>query len=67
MFLEEADRIFYIWEIQLEPSMRRKGLGKFVLQLCELFAWKSEFHKIGLFSFEQVVRDFSLLMSRFGV
>jgi len=33
----------YIYELQLEESIRRKGLGKFLMQVCELIARKQQF------------------------
>lgn len=38
--LEEELPVLYVYEIQLESCVQRKGLGKFLMQLIELIAHK---------------------------
>jgi len=42
------DEVLYVYEIQLEESVRRKGLGKFMMQVLELLAFKANMRKIML-------------------
>ncbi|GMH40092.1 hypothetical protein BSKO_07996 [Bryopsis sp. KO-2023] len=35
---DENCPVLYIYELQLEPECQRKGLGRFLMQLCELMA-----------------------------
>lgn len=35
--------MFHSYEIQLEPEVRRKGLGKFLMQILELIGHRCEF------------------------
>lgn len=52
-FLVEAGvAVIYVWEIQLAPSAQRKGLGKHLMQLCELFGRKWGMSKIMLTVFK---------------
>lgn len=37
---EEEVPVLYVYELQLEPCVRGKGLGKFLMQLIELIACK---------------------------
>ncbi|KAK7282854.1 hypothetical protein RIF29_11941 [Crotalaria pallida] len=39
--LEEELPVLYVYELQLEPSVQGKGLGKFLMQLIELMAQKN--------------------------
>jgi ribosomal protein S18 acetylase RimI-like enzyme len=39
---EDDELVLYLYEIQLMPEYRRKGLGKFLMQLCELMARKAK-------------------------
>ncbi|GMH23012.1 hypothetical protein Nepgr_024855 [Nepenthes gracilis] len=39
--LEEDLPVLYVYELQLEPSVQGKGLGKFLMQLLELIAHKN--------------------------
>lgn len=39
--LEEEVPVLYVYELQLEPSVQGKGLGKFLMQLIELIARKN--------------------------
>ena len=38
--IEEDVPVLYVFELQLESSVQRKGLGKFLMQLLELIAHK---------------------------
>lgn len=38
--VEEEIPVLYVYELQLEPHVQRKGLGKFLMQLIELIAHK---------------------------
>lgn len=38
--LEEEVPVLYVYELQLESQLQRKGLGKFLMQLIELIARK---------------------------
>lgn len=43
---DELIPVLYLWEIQLEAAYRRKGLGKFLMTIAELAAWKIGVKKI---------------------
>ena len=38
--MEEEVPVLYVYELQLEPCVQGKGLGKFLMQLIELIAQK---------------------------
>ncbi|XP_057459718.1 uncharacterized protein LOC130750250 isoform X2 [Actinidia eriantha] len=40
--VEEEIPVLYVYELQLEPYVQRKGLGKFLMQLIELIAYKNQ-------------------------
>nr|CAG4641399.1 EOG090X0MNC [Eulimnadia texana] len=40
------DAVLYCYELHLEEECRRKGLGKFMLQILELMAFKAELRKV---------------------
>lgn len=40
LFLEEEIPVLYVYELQLEPRVQGKGVGKFLMQLVELMAQK---------------------------
>ena len=42
------DEVLYCYEVQIEEKFRRKGLGKFMMMVLELLAFKSELRKIML-------------------
>lgn len=42
------DEVLYVYEIQLEENVRRKGLGKFMMQVLEMLAFKADMRKIML-------------------
>lgn len=39
---------FFSYELQLETTVQRKGLGKFMMQILELIAFKNNMRKIVL-------------------
>eukprot|EP00467_Chlorarachnion_reptans_P017002 CAMPEP_0114528494 /NCGR_PEP_ID=MMETSP0109-20121206/24248_1 /TAXON_ID=29199 /ORGANISM="Chlorarachnion reptans, Strain CCCM449" /LENGTH=182 /DNA_ID=CAMNT_0001710667 /DNA_START=202 /DNA_END=747 /DNA_ORIENTATION=+ len=43
--------VLYLWEIHIEAEYRRKGLGKFLMTISELAAWKLSMKKIILTAF----------------
>ncbi|KAG8072584.1 hypothetical protein GUJ93_ZPchr0006g42069 [Zizania palustris] len=46
--LEEDLPVVYVYELQLEPSVQGKGLGKFLMELIELIACKSHMQAVML-------------------
>ena len=44
--MDEDDDVLYVYEIQLEESVRKKGLGKFMMKVLELLMIKAEMTKI---------------------
>ncbi|XP_022330386.2 N-alpha-acetyltransferase 40-like [Crassostrea virginica] len=58
--MELDDEVVYCYEIQLEEECRRKGLGKFLMQILELLAYKTEMTKVMLTTFKnnKVSQDF---------
>nr|CAG4652367.1 EOG090X0MNC [Triops cancriformis] len=40
--------VLYCYEVQVEPAFLRKGLGKLLVQLLALVAFKSQLHKVVL-------------------
>lgn len=44
--LDNNDEVLYCYEIQLEKTVRRKGLGKFLMQILELLAFKAQMKKV---------------------
>lgn len=44
--MDYDDEVLYVYEIQLEENFRRKGLGKFMMQVLEMMAFKSDMRKI---------------------
>ena len=44
--MDHDDDVLYCYEIQLEDSVRRKGLGKFMMKVLELMMIKSDLLKI---------------------
>jgi len=45
---EDEVRVLYCYEIQLCEEVRRKGLGKFLMQILELIAFKTSMEKVML-------------------
>ncbi|KAL4237358.1 N-alpha-acetyltransferase 40 [Mactra antiquata] len=50
--MEFDEEILYCYEIQLTECVRRKGLGKFLMQILELLAHKTEMLKVMLTVFK---------------
>jgi len=46
------DEVLYCYEIQLLKEVRRKGLGKFLMQILEMMAFKTSMHKVLLTVFK---------------
>ncbi|RZB92446.1 N-alpha-acetyltransferase 40 isoform F [Glycine soja] len=46
--LEEEIPVLYVYELQLEPRVQGKGVGKFLMQLVELMAQKSRMSAVML-------------------
>jgi len=44
--MDYDDEVLYVYEIQLEDSIRRKGLGRFMMQVLEIMAFKADMRKI---------------------
>lgn len=44
--LDYGQPVVYCYEIQLEPEVRRKGLGYFLMQILQLFAIKNSLFKV---------------------
>jgi ribosomal protein S18 acetylase RimI-like enzyme len=43
-----GDEVLYCYELQLEEEVRRKGLGKFMLQVLELIGFSANMKKVVL-------------------
>jgi len=50
--MEDGDDVFFVYEIQLDESVRRKGLGKFMMKVMELMMIKTNLLKIVLVVFK---------------
>ncbi|XP_056639250.1 N-alpha-acetyltransferase 40 isoform X1 [Diorhabda carinulata] len=46
--IDEGQEVLYCYELQLDPSYQRKGLGKFMMQVLELVAFKNSMKKVVL-------------------
>ena len=46
--VEDAVPILYVYEVQLQPAVQRKGLGVFLMTLLKLMAKKSQLEAIML-------------------
>jgi len=44
--IDFGNPVVYCYEIQLQTSVQRKGLGKFLMQILQLLAIKHEMHKV---------------------
>lgn len=44
--VDYGDEVLYCYELQLEPNVRRHGLGKFMLQILELLAFSNQMKKV---------------------
>ena len=61
--MEHEEEVLYVYEIQLEEKVRRKGLGRFMMMVLELLSNKADMRKIMLtcFKHNQVQRKTSCL------
>jgi len=50
--MDYDDEVLYVYEIQLEDCVKRKGLGKFMMQVLEIMAFKADLRKIMLTCFK---------------
>lgn len=50
--VDEDIEVLYCYEVQLSEEVRRKGLGKFLMQILELMAMKSRMKKVILTVFK---------------
>lgn len=50
--VDEGIEVLYVYEIQLNPEVRKKGLGKFMMQILELIAFKTNMKKVLLTVFK---------------
>merc|ERR1712150_416695 len=50
--MDYDDEVLYVYEIQLEDSEKKKGLGKFMMQVLEIMAFKADMRKIMLTCFK---------------
>ncbi|KAF5270859.1 hypothetical protein FQA39_LY08304 [Lamprigera yunnana] len=46
--IDDAMEVLYCYELQLEPEVQRKGLGKFMMQVLELIAFTNGMKKVVL-------------------
>ncbi|KAG5899835.1 hypothetical protein JTB14_012306 [Gonioctena quinquepunctata] len=46
--VDEGIEVLYCYELQLETTVQRKGLGKFMMQVLELVAFKNNMRKVVL-------------------
>jgi GNAT superfamily N-acetyltransferase len=44
--MDYGDEVLYCYELQLEEDVRRKGLGKFMLQILELIGFSANMKKV---------------------
>lgn len=67
--LDYDDEVLYCYEIQLVPEVRRKGLGKFLMQILELLAYKTDMKKVILTIFKNnpVGEDFFMKKLKYSV
>jgi len=58
--MDNNQEVVFVNEIQLEESVRRKGLGKFMMQVLEIVAFKADMRKIvvAVFKQDQLVEKF---------
>ena len=46
------DEVVYVYEIQIDSTYQRKGLGRFMMQVLEMLAFKADMRKIMLTVFK---------------
>jgi len=49
---EEEIEVLYVYEVQVSEALQRKGVGKFLMQLCELIARKNDMKGVMLTCFK---------------
>ncbi|KAG0712278.1 N-alpha-acetyltransferase 40 [Chionoecetes opilio] len=50
--MDYGDEVLYCYELQLEEACRRKGLGRFMMQVLELVAFSNQMQKVVLTVFK---------------
>ncbi|XP_070522479.1 N-alpha-acetyltransferase 40 isoform X2 [Cardiocondyla obscurior] len=50
--IDNGDLVLYCYELQLEPSIRRKGLGRFMMSALESMAYQNQMLKVVLTVFK---------------
>lgn len=50
--IEDEIEVVYCYEVQVTDEVRRKGVGKFLMQILELLAYKTEMQKVVLTAFK---------------
>ncbi|XP_011874635.1 PREDICTED: N-alpha-acetyltransferase 40 [Vollenhovia emeryi] len=50
--IDNGDVVLYCYELQLEPSVRRKGLGRFIMSALETMAYRNKMLKVVLTIFK---------------
>ncbi|XP_078592744.1 N-alpha-acetyltransferase 40-like [Branchiostoma floridae x Branchiostoma japonicum] len=65
--MDEDEEVLYCYEIQLTKTARRKGLGKFMMQILQLLANKAQMLKVmvTVFKMNTESRDFFLKALKF--
>lgn len=48
LYLEYIHIYFFSYELQIEPAVMRRGLGKFMMQILELVAFTNHMRKVVL-------------------
>jgi len=66
---EEDVEVLYVYEIQIAEALQRKGVGKFLMQLCELVARKNEMKGVMLTCFKNnpAAMDFYLQKLKYRI
>jgi len=62
--VEDDYRVLYCYEIQLCEKVRRKGLGKFLMQILELIAFKTGMQKVMLTVFRHNVASHQFFVNK---
>merc|ERR1712012_1260470 len=50
--MDYDDEVLYVYEIQIDPSYQRKGIGRFMMFALEMLAFKADMRKIMLTVFK---------------
>ncbi|KAL5463623.1 hypothetical protein EMCRGX_G032538 [Ephydatia muelleri] len=64
--LEANVEVVYCYEIQLESSVRRKGIGKFLLQILELIGHKTGMRKVMATVFKENTPSLDFFRTKMG-